>query len=144
MRVLWAKMSSFLSRLLPFYPQRQVKQFTKAHRRALEDFAALEISLEELRRRLAGVVEFDFRDHERRLDSHYGTPVPGVRIELRHIRAAMEKQDRGEISTEQLADWATMLLLNHGYDWEGPEEDEIAGWLNEISGLTLKPKPQGE
>jgi len=34
MRV-WAKMSSFLSRLLPFYPQRQVKKFTKAHRRAL-------------------------------------------------------------------------------------------------------------
>jgi hypothetical protein len=61
MRVLWAKMSSFLSRLLPFYPQRQVKQFTKAHRRALEEFAALEISLEELRRRLAGVVEFDFQ-----------------------------------------------------------------------------------
>jgi len=28
MRVLWAKMSSFFSRLLPFYPQRQVKQFT--------------------------------------------------------------------------------------------------------------------
>jgi len=144
MRVPWAKMSSFLSRLLPFYPQRQVKKFTKAHRRALEEFANLEISLEELRRRLAGVVEFDFQNHERRLDSHYGTPVPGVRIELRHIRAAMEKQARGEISTEELADWATMLQLNPVYDWEGPEEDQIADWLNEISMLTLKPKPQGE
>jgi hypothetical protein len=144
MRVLRAKMSSFLSRMLPFYPQRQVKKFTKAHRRALEEFADLEISLEELRRRLAGVVEFDFREHERRLDCHYGAPVPGVRIEMRHIRAAMEKQGRGEISTEQLADWATMLLMNHAYDWEGPEEDEIAGWLNDMSGLTLKPKPQGE
>ena len=144
MRLLWAKMSSFLSRLLPFYPQYQVKKFTQAHRRALEEFADLEISLEELRRRLAGVVEFDFRDHQRRLDSHYGTPVPGVHIELRHIRAAMEKQARGEISTEQLADWATMLLMNHAYDWEGPEEDEIAGCLNEISMLTLKAKPQGE
>jgi hypothetical protein len=144
MRVLWAKMSSFLSRLLPFYPQSKVKKFTKAHRRALEEYADLKISLEELRERLAGVVEFDFQNHERRLDSHYGTPVRGVRIELKHIRAAMEKQGRGEISTEQLADWATMLLLNDAYDWEGPEEDEIAGWLNEISMLTLKPKPQGE
>jgi hypothetical protein len=81
MRGLWAKMSSFLSRLLPFYPQRQVKKFTKAHRMALEEYADLKISLEELRQRLAGVVEFDFRDHEGRLDSHYGTPVPGVRIE---------------------------------------------------------------
>jgi hypothetical protein len=99
MRELWAKMSFFLSRRSGD-PRNPVKKFTKAHRRALEEFAALEISLEELRRRLAGVVEFDFREHERRLDSHYGTPVPGVRIELRHIRAAMEKQARGEISTE--------------------------------------------
>ena len=117
-----------------------MKKFTKAHRRALEEYADLKISLEELRQRLAGVVEFDFRDHERRLDSCYGTPVPGVRIELKHVRAAMEKQARGEISTDQLADWATMLLLNHAYDWEGPEEDEIAEWLNEISMLTLKPR----
>lgn len=140
---LWTRMSSFLSRRSGD-PKNPVKKFTKAHRRALEEFADLKISLEELRQRLAGVVEFDFRDHERRLDSHYGTPVPGVRIELKHIRAAMEKQARGEISTEQLADWATMLLLNDAYDWEGPEEEEIAGWLNEISMLTLKPKPQAE
>jgi hypothetical protein len=136
MRVLWVKMSSFLSRLLPFYPQRQVKKFTRAHRRALEEFADLKISLEELRRRLAGVVGFDFRDQERRLDSYYGTPVPGVRIELKHIRTAMEKQARGEISTEQLAESATMLQMNQAYDWEGPEENEIAEWLNEISMLT--------
>jgi len=57
-----------------------VKKFTKAHRRALEEYAVLTISLEELRERLAGVVEFDFQNNERRLDSHYGTPVPGVRI----------------------------------------------------------------
>src|SRR5580658_2667042 len=136
-------MSSFLSRRSGD-PKNPVKKFTKAHRTGLEEFADLKISLEELRQRLAGVVEFDFQDHERRLDSHYGTPVPGVRIELKHIRAAMEKQARGEISTEQLADWATMLLLNDAYDWQGPEEEEIAGWLNEISMLTLKPKPQVE
>jgi len=132
-------MSSFLSRRSGD-PKNPVKKFTKAHRRALEEFADLKISLEELRQRLAGMVEFDFQNHERRLDSHYGTPVPGVCIELKHIRAAMEKHARGEISTEQLADFATMLLLNHAYDWEGPEEDEIAGWLNEISLLTLKRK----
>ena len=35
------------------------------------------------------------------------------------------------------------MLLNHAYNWEGPEEDEIAEWLNDISGLTLKPEPEG-
>jgi hypothetical protein len=115
-------MSSLLSRRFGD-PKNPVKKFTKAHRRALEEYADLKISLEDLKQRLAGVVEFDFQNHERRLDSHYGTPVPGVRIELKHIRAAMEKQARGEISTEQLADWATMLQLNQAYDWEGPGEE---------------------
>jgi hypothetical protein len=50
-----------------------VKKFTKAHRRALVEYADLEISLEELRRRLAGVVEFDFQNHERRLDDWTAT-----------------------------------------------------------------------
>ena len=71
MRGVWAKMSSFFSRRSAD-PKNPVKKFTKAHRRALEEYADLKISLEELRRRLAGVVEFDFQNHERRLDSHYG------------------------------------------------------------------------
>ncbi len=121
-------MSSFFSRRSAD-PKKPAKKFTKAHRRALEEYADLNISLEELRQRLAGVVEFDFQNHERRLDSHYGTPLPGVRIELRHIRAAMEKQARGEISTEQLADWATMLQLNPAYDWEGPGRKTALGFF---------------
>ncbi|HVZ62001.1 MAG TPA: hypothetical protein VG892_14550 [Terriglobales bacterium] len=136
-------MSPFLRRRYAD-PKKQVKKFKKAHRRALEEYADLKISLEELRQLLAGVVEFDFQDHERRLDSDYGAPVPGVRIGLGHIHAAMEKHSRGDISTEQLADWATMLLLNLAYDWEGPDEDQISDWLNEISMLTLKPKAQDE
>jgi hypothetical protein len=54
-------MSSFLSRRSAD-PRKPVKKFTKAHRRALEEYADLKISLEELRRRLAGVVEFDFQN----------------------------------------------------------------------------------
>jgi hypothetical protein len=37
-----------------------------------------------------------------------------------------------------------MLLLNDAYDWEGPKEEQIADWLNDISMLTLKPKAQAE
>ncbi len=112
---------------------------TRGQRRALEEFAELRISLEDLRRRLHGVLEFDFKDQERSLKTHYGgTPTPGVRIELEHIREAMEKHAREEVSTHDLADWATMLLLNDAYDWEGPDEEKIADWLNEISILTLR------
>jgi hypothetical protein len=121
-----------------------MSSLTKKQRRALEEYAKLRISLEELRERLTGVLDFNFKDHERRLEAHYGTPTPGVRIERKHIQAAMDKHARGELSTEQLADWATMLLLNDAYDWEGPEEEEIAAWLNDISMLTLKAKPEAE
>jgi hypothetical protein len=62
--------------------------------------------------------------------------------EPKQIRATMEKRAPGEISTEQLADWAAMLQLHQAYDWEDPEEDEIADWLNEISMLPLKPKAE--
>ncbi len=89
-------------------------------------------------------MEFDFKEQERKLTTHYGTPEPGVRVELKHIRDAMDKHARGEITTEQLADWATMLLLNGAYRWNGKDEDEIAEWLHEISSLTGKPKAQTE
>jgi hypothetical protein len=121
-----------------------MSSLTRKQRRALEEFAELKISIDELREQLQGVLEFDFKDQERKLTSHYRTPVPGVRIELENIQAAMDKHARGEISTEQLADWATMLLLNDAYDWEGPKEEQIADWLNDISMLTLKSKAEAD
>ena len=117
-----------------------MSSLTKKQRKALEQFAELAISSDELRDQLRGVLEFDFKDQERKLTSHYGTPVPGVRIELKNIQTSMDKHARGEVSTEQLAEWATMLLLNDAYDWEGPDEEQIASWLNDISTLTLKSK----
>jgi hypothetical protein len=152
----------------------------------MAQFARLQISLDELRQRLAGMLEFDFESRgpkeevsgqpggafekvidregrtvpgstvqklhndagevvaERRLTSYFLLPQPGVRIELWHIQNAMAKHERGETSTPELAEWASMLLLNEAYDWEGPDEDDIADWLHEISSLTLKPKPQDE
>src|SRR5438874_1340517 len=111
---------------------------TRNERKALEKFARLEISLEELKRRLGEMLAFNFGKEERRLTSYFLLAQPGVRVEKKYIQAAMGKHARGEISTEQLADWATMLLLNDAYDWQGPEEEEIAAWLNDISLLTIE------
>lgn len=121
-----------------------MSELSRKHRRALEDYAALKISIDQVRESLSGVLEFDFKNQERKLTTRYGTPEPGVRVELKHIRDAMDKHSQGEITTEQLADWATMLLLNGAYRWNGKDEDEIAEWLHEISSLTLKTKPQSE
>lgn len=117
-------------------PDRRV--LTRSERKALEKFACLDISLEELQRCLGEMLVFNFGKEERRLTSYFLLPRPGVCVEKKYIQTAMDKHARGELSTEQLADWATMLLLNDAYDWQGPDEEEIAGWLNEISMLTLK------
>lgn len=121
-----------------------MSQLSKEQRRALEQYAEGAIPIEELRQRLRGVLEFDFRASERRLTCHFLLPEPGIRIELRHIRNAMDRHARGEITTEQLSDWAAMLLLNDAYEWEGPDAEEIAEWLNEISGLNLRPETRAE
>jgi hypothetical protein len=112
-----------------------MNQLTKKQRRALEDYAALRITLEQLRESLGGAIEINFSSDERKVLFHYDNRKPVVRIELRDIRDAMDKQARGEITTEQLSDWAAMLLADPSYDWEGPDEEEIAGWLNEMAVL---------
>lgn len=121
-----------------------MSQLKAEHQEALQEFLELKLSLEQLRKRLTGSLEFDFKSHERNLTTHYGTPEPGVRVEMRHIRHAMDKQERGEITIQQLSDWAAMLQLNEAYDWHGPEAEEIADWLKEMSLLMLKPKDQAE
>ncbi len=54
----------------------------------------------------------------------------------------MDKHLREDISTQELSDWAAMLLMNDAYDWQGPDEEQISEWLNEIVLLTLKPKAE--
>jgi hypothetical protein len=119
-----------------------LNQITSAQRRALEEYAQLRINIEELRERLGSVLDFSFSPDERRLSTYHGLPKPAIRIELAHIRSAMDKHLREDISTKELSDWAAMLLMNDAYDWEGPDEEQIAEWLNEIALLTLKPKAE--
>jgi hypothetical protein len=123
-------------------PQRRMP--TRAERKALERFARLEISLPELKRLMGDMLDFSFGNEERRVTSYFLLLQPGIRVEKKYIDTAMDKHAHGEISTEELSNWATMLLLNDAYDWQGSEEDEIADWLNEISMLTLKTNTEPE
>lgn len=112
-----------------------MSQLTEKQRRALEDYAALRITLEQLLESLGNAIEINFSSNERKVLFHYDNRKPVARIELQHIRDAMDKQARGEVTTEQLSDWAAMLLADPSYDWEGPDEEEVAGWLNEMAVL---------
>lgn len=113
---------------------------TKKQRQSLEKFAEGTIGLEVLIKSLEGVLEINFTGQERQLKWHDGIQSPEVRVKLSHIRNAMDRHARGEITTEELADWAAMLLLNDAFGWEGPDQEEISEQLNDLSFLTIEPQ----
>ncbi len=101
-----------------------------------------EISLDQLRSCLRQVMKFDFDadEHEgkRWIDNNFIAPEPGVRITKWHIENALTKKRNREITDGQLIEWATMLLMNHAYEFDEKDEDLIAEWLNDIS-FDLRP-----
>jgi hypothetical protein len=99
---------------------------------ALKQYASLQISFGELRRRLSRILTIEFLETEVRLSPSYDHHSK-VRIERWHVENAVEKHTRREISKEQLFTWADMLLLIDAYDWEGPDEEWVAERLNELA-----------
>jgi len=108
----------------------------------LRRFALFEAGLDETRRSLAGVFDFDFEIArkpptgialERSSSVHFRIPEPGIVITREHISNALERKRFGLISERDLVYWATMLLHNDAYVFDPGDEDLIAEWLNDIS-----------
>jgi hypothetical protein len=101
----------------------------------LVQFANCEIGLDDLLAGLGGMAEFEFAPGKRRLISHFLVSEPGIRVDLHTIRNAVIRQTSGEMSADELQRWATMLLLNDAYVWDGADEELIADQLHELSML---------
>jgi hypothetical protein len=99
----------------------------------LARFAGFEASIEELRSELRRVFEFDFDSPIRTAATHFQMPEPGVLVTKAHITDAFERKRSGAISDVEFVSWATMLLLNDGYEIDRADEDRIADKLNAIS-----------
>lgn len=107
---------------------------------ALRKFALLEIDVEQMRRSLAGVFEFQFEPKApvgsslyRTARTHFRVPEPGIVITREHIANALERRRFELISERDLVVWATVLLMNDAYALDPADEDLIAEWLNDIS-----------
>ena len=96
-------------------------------------FIRFEVTRSELLATVRGVFTFDFTPAVRRSECNFAPPAPGVRVTLSDIDNATAFHAQGRISTDDLTQWATLLLHCDAYDWEGPEENEIAGRLNDLS-----------
>ncbi len=99
----------------------------------LRRYALLDASLADVRRVLAEVWSVEFSPLHRTASTHFRIPEPGIVITREHISNALERRRFDLISERDLAEWATVLLLNDAYALDPGDEDLIADWLNDIS-----------
>jgi hypothetical protein len=99
----------------------------------LRRFALLQVGVEDVRRSLLGVFEFELTPERRTATTNFRVPEPGVMITRDHVRRALEQKRLSLISERELVYWATMLLLNDAYELDPDDEDFLAEWLNDIS-----------
>ena len=69
----------------------------------------------------------------RSASGRFRLPEPGIVITREHIANALERRRFDLISERDLAEWATILLINDAYVLDPADEDLIAEWLNDIS-----------
>lgn len=96
----------------------------------LAGFLRCNIRLDELKGHFDGVLKFDFAAKVRKLDQHFLTLEPGVRVEPAHIDHAMQLRAGDTLSVSELEQWATFLLLCDAYEWE---EEAISERLHALS-----------
>ena len=111
----------------------EIPRLTSEQLQVLRDYASLEVGVEDVRRSLSGVFEFDLQPEKRTASTSFRVPEPGVLVTRDHISNALEQKRRGLISERELVYWATMLLLNDAYELDPNDEDFVAEWLNDIS-----------
>jgi hypothetical protein len=118
------------------------RDITDGEREALHRFLRFEISLEELLFELHGMVEIAFLSTERRFTSFFNLADPPVHVAKTDVENAIRLKRSGVATERDLIRWATAIILNEAYVWEGPDEDEISDALNHLSlgGLALYEK----
>lgn len=114
-------------------PSSELLPLTKEQLEVLRRFASLDAGVEDVRRSLSGVFEFQLEPELRTAKGHFKIPEPGVLITRDHISRALEQKRLGLMTERDLVYWATLILLNDAYEVDPNDEDFVADWLNDIS-----------
>src|SRR5690242_7616204 len=113
-----------------------MSNLNKAERKILEAFRDGETTLEQLRSTLSHRVSFEFAPSKmctRAIEKHTDPATPGIPVERKHIVAAYRRWKSGQISDNDLSDWAAMLVMNDDFDISEVEQELIAEWLNNVA-----------
>ena len=98
----------------------------------IESYARCELSLEELYRKVRGALgkRMIHNPHFRILNLNQICPNRAVRITPEHIEILIAKRRRGEITEQQMRDWAHMVTISDAYYWEPEDADVVCGSVN--------------
>jgi len=97
----------------------------------LQSFASCELSLDHLREELSPLLEI--ADAGRLLNLDNLCSEPTIRITRAHIEKALAMRRGNAISENGLVDWATTLLTNSVFYWDGEDAKTVSEWINGIS-----------
>ena len=111
----------------------ELPKLTSKQIAVFERYARLEITLDDLRRALPGLVEYNFERRNRWIDQHFRIPDPGITITREHVQNALTKKRMDQFSGHDLICWASMLLMSDVYDFDARDEDFIGDSLTDIS-----------
>ena len=98
----------------------------------IESYARCELSLEELCGKVRDALgrRFIHNPHYRIVNINQICPNRAVRITPQHIEILISKRRRGEITEQQMRDWAHMVTISDAYYWETKDADVVGGWVN--------------
>jgi hypothetical protein len=119
---------------------------TQAERKAMEDFRDFNISLEQLRPLIVRRAGFNFRPtgpYTRGINKHTDPAEPPIPISVQHLHRAYLNWRDQKISKVDLADWASMLLMNDDFESAEDETEIIAEWLNDVASSHVGPVLKG-
>ena len=98
----------------------------------IEDYARCELSLEQLCRKVRNLMGERFIHNERMrvVNLNQVCAERAVRITPQHLDILFGKRHRGEITEQEIVDWAHMLTINDAYFWEPEDAETVGKWLN--------------
>lgn len=109
--------------------------------KALNNFASCDLSLDCLRAVIDDAMGIHLTERWLNVDAICCEPI--VRITTDHVDRALAMRRLNVISERELVVWATTLLTNSAFFWDGEDTKTISEWINGIS-LDLVPWSHNE
>ena len=99
--------------------------------RALRNFASCELSVDHLRTVIHDVLGIHLGERWLSLDAVHCEAI--IRITPEHIDRALAMRRGNALSEQELVDWATTLLTNSIFFWDGKDAKTVSEWVNGLS-----------